>query len=71
MSSITKIHTRFKIFDKDIRDIWESYCLVEMLAIEGHRLLKADALALLTMDTLFGGKKVWAAAGFKDTLLVC
>lgn len=58
MSSITKIHTRFKIFDKEIRDIWESYCLVEMLAQEGHRLLKAGALAQLSMNTLFGGKKV-------------
>lgn len=58
MSSITKIHTRFKIFDKEIRDIWESYCLVEMLAQEGHRLLKAGTLAPLTMNTLFGGKKV-------------
>lgn len=58
MISITKIHTRFKIFDKEIRDIWESYCLVEMLAQEGHRLLKAGIISPLTMNTLFGGNKV-------------
>ena len=57
-SSITKIHTRFKIFDKEIRDIWESYCLVEKLAEEGHRLLKAGTITPLTMNTMFGGKKV-------------
>lgn len=57
MHSVTKIHTRFKRFDKEIRDIWESYCLVEMLAQEGHRLLKEDYLAPLTINTLFGGRR--------------
>jgi hypothetical protein len=64
MSSVPKIHTRFKSFDKDMRDVWESYCLVEMLAAEGHRLIKDGTLEPLTMLTLYGGKKTWSQ---KDT----
>lgn len=64
MSSVAKIHTRFKNFDKEMRDIWESYCLVEMLTEEGHRLLKAGDISPLTMTSLNGGTKTLSK---KDT----
>lgn len=59
MSSVSKIHTRFKNFDKEMRDIWESFCLVEMLTKEGHRLIKEGIIPPLTMNTLGGGNKTW------------
>jgi len=57
MSSIAKIHTRFKNFDKEMRDIWESYNLVELLAQEGHRFLKAGSMRPLEIPGLYGGTK--------------
>jgi hypothetical protein len=64
MNSVPKIHTRFKGFDKEMRDIWESYCLVEMLTKEGHRLIKAGTIGPLTMVGLYGGTKTLSP---KDT----
>lgn len=64
MSSVPKIHTRFKIFEKDMRDIWESYNLVELLAKDGHRLLKDGSIKPLEMVTLYGGTKI---KSLKDT----
>ncbi|MDX9677003.1 hypothetical protein [Pseudomonas zeae] len=57
MNNVAVLYARFKAFDKEFRDIWESYCLVEMLAQEGHRLLKEGKIPPLTMSTLFGGEK--------------
>ncbi|RDK07770.1 hypothetical protein [Cupriavidus lacunae] len=65
MSSVPKIHTRFKTFDKEMRDIWESYNLVELLAKEGHRLLKDGTIEPLTMATLYGGNN--KTLSLKDT----
>jgi hypothetical protein len=67
MNSVPKIHTRFKNFDKEMRDIWESYNLVEMLAKEGHRLLKSGQVAPLTMQTLFGNGSNKKSLSLKDT----
>jgi len=67
MNSVPKIHVRFKGFDKDMRDIWESYNLVEMLATEGHRLIKAGQVQPLTMDTLYGGSGNKKTLSLKDT----
>lgn len=57
MNTPAVLYARFKAFDKEFRDIWESYCLVEMLAQEGHRLLKEGKISPLSMNTLFGGTK--------------
>lgn len=54
MSSIPKIHTRFKTFDKKVRDLWESYCLVEMMTVQTHKLVKSQQVNPLEMRSLFG-----------------
>lgn len=61
MSSIAKIHTRFKIFDKEMKDIWESYCLVEMMSKEIHSLIKQGRIEPLSMKLLNGAEKTLSA----------
>jgi hypothetical protein len=65
MTSIPKIHTRFKNFDKEMRDIWESYNLVELLAKEGHRLLIEKSISRLSMTNPYEGTRILSV---KDTL---
>src|SRR6266487_562028 len=43
-----KIQTRFKYFNKDIRDIWESFHLVDFYMNEIHDQLQRNIIALLT-----------------------
>lgn len=57
-NSVKNIQTRFKGFDKDMRDAWESYCLVEHLAEGWHTLLKADKVLPLKKLALFGSAEV-------------
>lgn len=52
--SITIIHTRYKIFLKDMRDIWESYNLIDFYMPQVHKLLKKDGLKPLSYKNLSG-----------------
>ena len=54
MSSVKNIHVRFKGFDKEMRDVWETYCLVHHLTGEGHSLVKVGKLKTPTMQMLNG-----------------
>jgi hypothetical protein len=55
--SITKIHTRFKGYNKELRDIWESYCLVDFYMANIHDLLKSKNVPPLTFTNLSGKNK--------------
>lgn len=52
--SVTKIHRRFKGYNKDLRDIWESYCLVDYYMGTVHDLVKAGNIPPLPMQRLNG-----------------
>jgi hypothetical protein len=57
MTSVPKIHVRFKQFDKDMRDAWESFCLVRELAVEAHNSLKAKTIDPPHLEQLSGKQK--------------
>lgn len=44
---------RFKAFDKEMRDIWESHCLVKSYTKDIERLLRAGAVKPLSLRSLF------------------
>jgi len=52
-NTITKIHTRYKIFQKEQRDIWESFCLVDFYAPKIKDAIKADEFPTLQIDRIW------------------
>ena len=62
MQIAPKLHTRFKIFDKEMRDIWESYELIQYLTEAQHDLIKetqrnAPGTHVFTRSNLYGDTK--------------
>jgi len=56
------IHRRFKSFDKEMRDIWESYELIQYLSQTHHDLIKAaqkrtPGKHVFVRSTLYGDRK--------------
>src|SRR6266568_1840273 len=55
---VQTIHRRFKAYDKEIRDIWESYCVVTFYMSKVHDLVKSRELPPLTLTDLGNNTKV-------------
>ncbi|EEW09201.1 hypothetical protein [Vibrio mimicus] len=52
-NSIPKIATRFKNYQKEMRDIWESFCIIEFYMPKVQECIKDDILPPLDVDLLF------------------
>ncbi|OBU13993.1 hypothetical protein CTM88_09825 [Photobacterium aquimaris] len=52
-NSVPKIATRFKNHQKEIRDIWESFCIIEFYMPKVQECIKDDILPPLNVDLLF------------------
>lgn len=53
LHSIHNIHTRYKIFQKDQRDIWESFCIVDFYGPQIKDQVKSNNLPLLEIDRIW------------------
>lgn len=51
--SIPKIHVRYKRFQKEQRDIWESFCLIDFYAPKIKDAVKEDLFPQLTFDRIW------------------
>lgn len=54
-NSITKIHTRYKNFQKEQRDIWESFCLIDFYAPKIKQAIKEDIFPVLEFEKVWDG----------------
>ncbi|HDU8494759.1 TPA: hypothetical protein RG419_001375 [Morganella morganii] len=50
-TSIPKLHVRYKRFQKNMKDVWESFLIVEFYTPKIKELIKNDLLPSLTIDT--------------------
>lgn len=51
--SISRVHVRYKGFQKDQRDVWESFCIVDFYGPKIKDLVKSDALPPLDIDRIW------------------
>lgn len=51
-TSVFRIHTRFKTFNKEMNEIWESYNLIHFYSGHLHNLIKKDKIPVLSFDRL-------------------
>jgi hypothetical protein len=51
--SIPKIHVRYKRFQKEQRDIWESFCLIDFYAPKIKDAVKEDVFPQLSFDRIW------------------
>ncbi|CAN8139771.1 hypothetical protein THIOSC13_1630010 [uncultured Thiomicrorhabdus sp.] len=51
--SIPKIAKRYRNYQKDMRDIWESFCIIEFYIPKVQESIKADLMPPLKVDLLF------------------
>ncbi|WP_149982690.1 hypothetical protein [Pseudoalteromonas rhizosphaerae] len=51
--SIPKIHVRYKRFQKEQRDIWESFCLIDFYSPKIKEAVKEDVFPQLTFDRIW------------------
>lgn len=56
--AIQTIHRSFKTYEKEIRDIWESYCVVTFYMPKVHDLVKSGELPPLTLTDLGDNTRV-------------
>lgn len=49
--SLPKLHVRYKRFQKDLNDVWESFLIIEFYTPRIKGLIKNDRLPTLTIDT--------------------
>ena len=54
--TVSKLHVRYKRFQKDQRDIWESFCLIDYYAPKIKDAIKSDIFPPLVMETIWGNK---------------
>lgn len=52
--TVPKLHIRYKRFQKDQRDIWESFCIVEFYFPRIKEAIKNDMFPTLAIDTIWG-----------------
>ena len=53
--SVPKIHVRYKRFDKEQRDIWESFCLIDFYMPKIKDAVKDDIFPQLSFDRIYDG----------------
>jgi hypothetical protein len=51
--SIPRIHIRYKRFQKEQRDIWESFCLIDFYAPKIKEAVKGDIFPQLSFDRIW------------------
>ncbi|GAA5648580.1 hypothetical protein [Vibrio proteolyticus] len=51
--SVSRIHVRYKRFQKEQRDIWESFCLIDFYAPKIKDAIKDDVFPQLTFDRIW------------------
>lgn len=53
--SVPKIHVRYKRFDKEQRDIWESFCLIDFYMPKIKDAVKNDVFPQLSLERIYDG----------------
>lgn len=54
-TSVPKIHVRYKRFDKEQRDIWESFCLIDFYTPKIKDAVQNDVFPQLSFERIYDG----------------